>query len=122
MAHFAKLDENNNVIAVHVVNNDVITIDGSESEQAGIDFLTDLHGHSNWKQTSYSGSIRKNYAGIGYIYDASRDAFMSKQPHESWILDEETCKWDAPIPYPSDDKDYYWNEDTTSWIEITATN
>jgi hypothetical protein len=117
MAHFAKLDDNNVVLAVHVVNNDVITIDGVESEQAGIDFLTNLYGHSNWKQTSYSGSMRKNYAGIGYIYDATRNAFMSKQPYESWILDEETCKWNSPVPKPTDGKYYIWDEETLSWFE-----
>ena len=73
MAHFAKLDDNNVVLAVHVVNNDVITIDGVESEQAGIDFLSNLHGHTKWKQTSYNGSFRKNYAGIGFIYDENRN-------------------------------------------------
>ena len=68
MAHFAKLDEDNNVIAVHVVNNDVLMVDGEESEQAGIDFLVNLYGHDNWKQTSYNGNFRKNYAGPGYTY------------------------------------------------------
>jgi len=118
MAHFAKLDENNIVIAVHVVNNDVITVDGVESEQAGIDFLTDLHGHSNWKQTSYNGTIRKNYAGIDYSYDASRDAFISPQPWLSWILNETTCKWEPPTPCPTDGKMYSWDEATTSWVEV----
>lgn len=95
MAHFAKLNESNEVIAVHVVNNDVITIDGSESEQAGINFLTDLHGHTLWKQTSYNGSIRKNYAGIGYTYDSVRDAFISPKCHEEAKLNEDTCSWDC---------------------------
>jgi hypothetical protein len=94
MAHFAKLDNNNTVITVHVVNNDVITIDGVESEQVGIDFLTSLHGHTNWKQTSYNGNIRKNYAGIGFTYDEQRDAFIPPKPEiGEWILDEETCLW-----------------------------
>lgn len=75
MAHFAKLDENNRVLAVHVVNNDVITIDGIESEQVGIDFLTNLHGHSSWKQTSYNGSFRGIYAGIGMKYNPEQDIF-----------------------------------------------
>jgi len=120
MAHFAKLDENNNVLAVHVVNNDVITIDGNESEQAGIDFLTSLHGHTLWKQTSYNGNIRKNYAGIGYTYDAARDAFIAPKPFNSWVLDEATCRWQAPTPYPVvDGKTYYWSEDDLSWREIT---
>jgi len=118
MAHFAKLDENNNVIVVHVVNNDVITVDDVESEQAGIDFLTSLHGHTLWKQTSYNGNIRKNYAGIGYTYDAERDAFIAPKPYASWILDEDTCRWQSPTPMPTDGKVYTWNEDTTSWVEV----
>lgn len=120
MAHFAKLDENNNVLAVHVVNNDVITIDGNESEQAGIDFLTSLHGHTLWKQTSYNRNIRKNYAGIGYTYDAGRDAFIPPQPFGSWVLNETTCNWDAPVAYPTDGKEYGWFEPNQEWIEITG--
>ena len=119
MAHFAKLDENNNVLAVHVVNNDVITIDGNESEQAGIDFLTSLHGHTLWKQTSYNGNIRKNYAGIGFTYDAGRDAFIAPQPYGSWTLNETTCQWEAPVAYPTDGKRYGWFEPNQQWIEIT---
>jgi hypothetical protein len=120
MAHFAKLDENNNVLAVHVVVNDVITIDGNESEQAGIDFLTGLHGHTLWKQTSYNGNIRKNYAGIGYTYDAGRDAFIPPKPYASWTLDEITCQWEAPVTYPTDGKRYAWDETSQEWIEITG--
>jgi len=120
MAHFAKLDENNNVLAVHVVVNDVITIDGSESEQAGIDFLTSLHGHTLWKQTSYNGNIRKNYAGIGYTYDAGRDAFIAPQPYGSWTLNESTCQWECPVAYPTDGKRYAWSESDQQWIEITG--
>jgi len=119
MAHFAKLDENNNVLAVHVVVNDVITIDGVESEQAGIDFLTGLHGHTLWKQTSYNGTIRKNYAGIGYTYDTGRDAFISPKPYGSWVLDEATCHYKAPVTYPTDGKIYGWFEPNQQWIEIT---
>jgi hypothetical protein len=128
MAHFAKLDENNNVLAVHVVNNDVITIDGNESEQAGIDFLTQLHGHTLWKQTSYNGTFRKNYAGIGFNYDLSRDAFIAPKPWASWTLNETTCQWEAPVPYPTvgveighaDYKSYGWFEPNQEWIEITG--
>lgn len=118
MAHFAKLDDNNVVLAVHVVNNDVITIDGAESEQAGIDFLSDLHGHSNWKQTSYNKTFRKNYASVGDIYDPIRDAFLSPKPYPSWNLNEETCKWEAPKPYPSDGKSYLWNEELSDWSTV----
>ena len=115
MAHFAKLDNDNNVIAVHVVNNDVITIDGVESEQAGIDFLTQLHKHSLWKKTSYNGNIRKNYASIGYTYDAERDAFISPKPFNSWILNEDTCAWEAPVARPEGNENYAWNESTLLW-------
>ncbi len=120
MAHFAKLDENNVVLAVHVVNNDVITIDGNESEQAGIDFLTGLYGHTLWKQTSYNGTFRKNYAGIGYTYDAGRDAFIPPQPWASWTLNETTCQWETPVAYPTDGKIYGWFEPNQQWIEITG--
>jgi hypothetical protein len=120
MAHFAKLNVDNTVIAVHVVNNDVITIDGNESEQAGIDFLTELHGHTLWKQTSYNGNFRKNYAGIGYTYDAIRDAFIAPQPYASWTLNETTCQWEAPTAYPNDGKKYRWDEFSLSWIEVMA--
>ena len=120
MAHFAKLNENNNVLAVHVVNNDVITVDGVESEQAGIDFLTSLHGHTLWKQTSYNGNIRKNYAGIGFTYDAGRDAFIPPQPYPSWTLDETTCRWEPPVAYPTDGKQYGWFDPNQEWIEITG--
>jgi hypothetical protein len=120
MAHFAKLDENNIVLAVHVVNNDVITTDGVESEQAGVDFLTDLYGHTLWKQTSYNGTIRKNYAGIGYTYDTGRDAFISPKFYGSWVLDEATCQWKAPVAYPTDGKRYGWFEPNQEWIEITG--
>lgn len=124
MAHFAKLDENNIVLAVHVVNNDVITVNGVESEQAGIDFLTNLHGHTYWKQTSYNGSIRKNYAGIGFSYDATRDAFIPSKNYDSWILNEETCQWEPPVPYPTVDtenpKFYIWIEQNQEWLEVTG--
>ena len=118
MAHFAKIDENNIVIDVNVVVNDVITINGVESEQAGIDFLTNLHGYNFWKQTSYNGNVRKNYAGIGYYYDPIRDAFIPPKPFRSWILNEESCLWDSPVPYSNDGKMYEWNEDILNWQEI----
>jgi len=118
MAHFAKLDESNNVIGVHVVVNDVIVVDGIESEQAGINFLTSLHGHSLWKQTSYNGTFRKNYCGVGYTYDESRDAFIPPKPYESWLLNEDTCLWEPPIPYPTDGEMYTWDENEISWVLI----
>lgn len=124
MAHFAKLDDNNNVIAVHVVNNDVISENGIESEQKGIDFLTDLYGHNKWKQTSYNGSFRTRYAGIGYIYNEDLDSFIPPKPYPSWILNTETKVWESPVPMPEDHgygegkKFYRWDEETLSWIDL----
>lgn len=119
MAHFAQLDENNMVTQVIVVNNNDCQIDGVESEEAGIAFCQTLFGPTTqWKQTSYNGSIRKNYAGIGFTYDAGRDAFIPVKPFASWVLNEDTCQWDAPTSMPTDDKKYQWDETTTSWVEI----
>ena len=119
MAHFAELDVNNIVLRVLVVHNDVITDDsGHEQEQLGVDFLASLYGGGWWKQTSYNNSFRKNYAGNGYTYDKVRDAFIAPQPFDSWSLNEDTCRWDAPTPYPDDGKVYEWNEDATSWDEV----
>ena len=118
MAHFAKLDKNNIVLEVHVVNNDVL--DTSNEETSGIAFLTEWSGgYSNWKQTSYNGTFRKNYAGIGYEYDSIRDAFIAPKSFESWLLNEETCRWEAPVAMPTDGKIYNWDEATTSWVEVT---
>ena len=117
MAHFAKLDENNVVLEVHVVNNNELLQDGVESESKGIQFLVDWSGgYPLWKQTSYNGTIRKHYAGIGYTYDATRDAFIPPQPFPSWTLNENTCLWDAPVPFPIDGQRYNWDEATTSWV------
>ena len=119
MAHFAKLDENNIVIQVLVVNNDVlIKTDGTESEHKGKVFLNGLFGNATWVQTSYNGSIRKQYAGIGYTYDETNDVFIVPQPFNSWSLDE-NFDWQSPTPYPDDGQPYYWNEETTSWDLIT---
>ena len=120
MAHFAQL-ENNIVTQVIVVSNqDILDENGQESEQKGIDFCFNLLG-GTWKQTSYNGRIRKNYAGIGFTYDEGRDAFIAPKPYASWLLDEETCRWKAPVDMPSDasmDKKYTWDEATTSWVEV----
>jgi hypothetical protein len=117
MAHFAKLDENNVVFEVHVVNNNELLQDGVESEAKGIQFLINWSGgYTNWKQTSYNQRIRKNFAGIGYTYDLARDAFIPPQPFPSWVLNEETCLWDAPVAIPTDGQRYYWDEATTSWV------
>lgn len=120
MAHFAQLDENNIVTQVIVVNNSDCQIDGVENESVGIAFCYSLFGSNTvWKQTSYNGNIRKNYAGIGYTYDNGLDAFIPPKPFASWTLNEQTCLWDAPTPMPVDDKTYQWDETTTSWIEVT---
>jgi hypothetical protein len=120
MAHFAKLDENNVVLEVLVVNNDVITVDGKESEQAGIDFLTELFGHSYWRQTSYNGNFRKNYAGKGYVYDLEFDAFRASQPYPSWKLNYETFRWEAPVAKPNEIEGYIykWSEINQEWVQV----
>jgi len=120
MAHFAKLDENNVVIEVYSVHNNELLQDGVESEAKGIQFLTDWSGgYTNWKQTSYNRRIRKNYAGIGYTYDAIRDAFIPPKPFPSWVLNEETCLWSAPVAMPTDGQMYQWDESTTSWVAVS---
>ena len=117
MAHFAELDDNNVVEQVIVVhNNELLDEFGNESEQKGIDFCVNLFS-GRWVQTSYNGTIRKNYAGTGYLYDPIRDAFIAPQPYPSWVLDEQTCLWESPVAYPTDGLIYSWNEETTSWIE-----
>jgi hypothetical protein len=116
MAHFAKIGLNNKVIAVHSVHNDVLKdSNGVEQENIGIEFLTNLHGWAIWKQTSYNNNIRKNYAGIGYTYDEQRDAFIPPKPFNSWVLNETTCRWESPIPYPNDGERYIWNESNQTW-------
>lgn len=116
MAHFAQLDENNIVTQIIVVANDELLLDGVESEAKGVIFCKSLLGEdSKWKQTSYNGNIRKNYAGVGYTYDADRDAFIAPRPFDSWLLDEETCQWQAPIPMPTDGDFYSWNEADQTW-------
>jgi hypothetical protein len=107
MSHFAKLDNNNIVTQVIVSEQDFIN-----SGHVGDSFL--------WVQTSYNNNFRKNYAGVGYTYDRVRDAFIPPKNHPSWILNEDTCLWDAPVDMPDDDNKYTWNEETTSWdlIEV----
>jgi hypothetical protein len=119
MAYFAKLDENNVVLEVLAINNNELLQDGVESEAKGIQFLIDWSGgYTNWKQTSYNKRIRKNYAGVGYTYDSARDAFIPPQTFASWVLNEETCLWEAPVAMPTDDQRYYWDEETLSWVVI----
>jgi hypothetical protein len=116
MAHFAKLNENNEVLEVHCVHNNELLVDGVEVEDKGIEFLVTWgHGYPFWKQTSYNATIRKNFAGIGYKYDLTRDAFIPPQPFTSWTLDEQSCQWSPPIPYPTDDKQYFWDEPLKEW-------
>lgn len=121
MAHFAKLDDHNIVIDVNVVNNsDCDDLPFPQSELVGVAFLTQWSGgYTNWKQTSYNANFRKNYAGIGYIYDATLDAFIPPKPYPSWLLNTQTCLWQAPVAYPTDGKKYYWDETSQSWVEIT---
>lgn len=120
MAHFAQLNESNIVTQVIVVHNNELMQDGMEQEAKGVAFCQSLFGAStHWKQTSYNGNMRKNYAGIGYTYDAGRDAFIPPQPFASWVLDEVTCNWNAPAPMPQDGKIYRWDEPTVSWVEVT---
>jgi len=121
MAHFAKLNENNIVIEVNVVNNeDINNLPFPESEPVGIAFLNEWAGQEfNWKQTSYNGNFRKNYAGVGYKYDAGRDAFIPQQPPwASWVLNENTCNFEAPVPYPTDGNGYIWDEEQGLWVKI----
>jgi hypothetical protein len=116
MAHFAKLGVGNIVEQVVVVHNDVAT-----TEQAGIDFLNNIYKTRDvWKQTSYNKNFRGNMATVGGTYDQQRDVFIPRKPNESWVLDEETLSWKAPIPYPTDGKDYIWNEQTLSWKIIVV--
>lgn len=100
MAHYAKIE------------NDIVT-EVIVAEQAHIDTLS-----GTWVQTSYNASIRKNYAGKGYTYDSSKDAFIAPKPYASWTLNNTTCKWEAPVTFPTDEKPYKWNEDTINWTEI----
>jgi hypothetical protein len=105
MSHFAEIDNNNIVQRVIVAEQDFIN-----SGAIGDSF--------RWVQTSYNNNFRKNYAGKDYTYDQTRDAFISPQPYPSWLLDEDTCRWDAPTPMPDDGKMYNWDEDTTSWVIV----
>jgi len=126
MAHFAKLKVGNIVERVEVVSNDIAT-----TEQAGLEFLQNLHKTLDmFVQTSYNtrGGVhflggtpfRKNFAGIGYKYDQTRDAFIPPKPFNSWTLNETTCLWEAPVAYPDDDNTYTWNEENQTWDLVEA--
>ena len=121
MAHFAQLDSNNVVVQVIVVGNaDTADANGVEKEHIGAAFCERLLG-GVWKQTSYNGNMRKRYAGVGYTYDADRDAFIAPKPFPSWTLNNTTVDWEAPVARPNDDKMYRWDEETLSWVEIPGT-
>lgn len=122
MAHFAQLNNSSTVVQVIVISNAELVTDigGTESEAKGIAFCQSLYGVDTiWKQTSYNGTIRKNFAGLGFTYDATRDAFIPPKPFASWVLDEGTCQWKAPVPYPSDGSLYRWDEDSRSWVKVS---
>jgi hypothetical protein len=117
VAHFAELNQNNEVLRVVVVDNrDTSDASGVEREHIGCAHLEKILG-GVWRQTSYNATMRKNYAGVGYTYDSQRDAFIPPKPFASWILNETTCQWQAPVTMPQDGRMYTWNEQTTSWQE-----
>ena len=120
MAHFAQLDEDGKVLQVIVVNNSELMNGETESEEKGIAFCKSLFGsNTRWKQTSYNANFRKNYAGVGFLYDPIRNAFIAPKPFDSWILDYATCQWQPPTPMPIDEKFYSWDEPNLTWVEIT---
>ena len=120
MAHFAELDENNVVKRVIVVGNaDTSDAHGVEKEHIGAAFCERLLG-GTWKQTSYNGNMRKRYAGIGFTYNAALDAFVPPKPFASWVLNNTTADWEAPVAMPTDGKVYTWNESTLSWDEVSV--
>jgi hypothetical protein len=127
MAHFAKLGVGNIIEQVIVIHNSVITdLNGIEQEKLGVDFINKLYNTRDvWKQTSYNKTFRKNFAGIGYSYDQQRDAFIPPKPFNSWVLNEDTCIWEAPIPSPSSYRNeqdklvqFRWNENILNWEEF----
>ena len=115
MAHFAELDNNNTVLQVIVVNNDAI--DSTNEEESGIVFLQSLFGQeTKWKQTSYNGNLRKNFAGAGYSYSEEYDAFIAPNTHSGWVFNETLCQWRPPFPAPVDGKVYYWDNSAENWL------
>ena len=113
MAHYAFLDNNSIVTEVIVGIDETETIEGKTPEVWYAEFRGQM-----CKRTSYNGNYRKNYAGKGYTYDAARDAFIPPKPFNSWLLDEETCRWEAPVAYPAGDGRYTWNEEDLEWQEV----
>jgi hypothetical protein len=125
MAHFAKLDENNIVLEVLVVDNkDIQNLPFPESEPIGVEYLTNIFPNTTWKQTSYNNNFRGHYAGIGYVYYPNfmdYGVFVSPKPFDNFIWDEATFSWVPPVPYPTDGHDYYWNVMRQQWSPIHAT-
>lgn len=118
MAHFAKIDSNKKVIEVIVIKNtELLDENQNENESRGIEFCRNLFG-GDWVQTSYNKNFRKNFANVGYTYDEQRDAFIPPKPFNSWILNEETCCWQAPVEFPNDGNKYQWNENNQQWESI----
>ena len=123
MAHFAKVDENNLVTQVIVIEQDMIDTGnwGNPSSwiQTYYNTRAGVHNAPNSHTPDGGVALRKNYAGIGYTYDETRDAFIPPKPYSSWVLVADTCQWEAPIAYPDDGKKYMWDEDVTNWVEVT---
>ena len=123
MSHFAKIDKDGIVQRVIVIEQDILDSgnwgDPNNWIQTSYNTRGGVHYAPNSNNADGGVALRKNYAGIGYKYDAERDAFIAPQPFPSWTLNEDTCLWEAPVAYPNDGKDYEWNEETTSWEEIT---
>ena len=118
MAHFAELDEDNKVLRVIVISNNDILKDGVEDEATGAALCKRLLGeNTKWVQTSYNNNFRKQYAGLGYTYDAVTDVFIAPQPYPSWTLDE-NFDWQSPTPMPTDGKIYVWNEEKQQWDQV----
>ena len=119
MAYFAQLENNIVQQVISISNFDAPDPAPTNSEPLGQAFIANvLKLGGTWKQTSYNGTFRKHYAGIGYTYDDVLDAFIPPKPYPSWLLNTETCEWEAPIPYPNDGKLYYWDEATQQWVEM----
>jgi hypothetical protein len=114
LAHFAQLENNIVTKVIVVANQDILDENGQESEPKGIDFCSNLLG-GTWLQTSYNARIRKNYAGIGYTYDETLDAFIAPKPYASWILDQDKAQWKAPVDYHTEEGRFTWNEATLTW-------
>ena len=122
MSHFAEIDNDGKVLRVIVAEQDFIdsgTVgDASNWVQTSYNTRSGVHYDPNSKTPDGEIALRKNYAGVGYTYDTSRDAFISPKPYPSWVLNEGTCQWNAPVDYPDDGEIYRWKEDTISWEEI----